>query len=453
MSLRTPEEQYRRMLETPIPKLVASLAAPTVLSQLVTIIYNTADTWFVAKISTSASAGVGIAFAIQTVIQSFGFGLGMGSSSLASVLLGKKKNDEAEKIASSAFFAALTVGLLIAAVCLPFLTPLMGILGATETSLPYARDYAFYILLVAPLMCSSYVMNNTLRSQGKSNLAMIGLCSGSLLNIALDPLFIFTFGLGTAGAAAATAISQCVSFLILLSMFLRGKSIVRLRFGAVSRSFGDYRLILGTGFPSIIRQGFASVASALLNVQASVYGDAAVAAITIANKIYMLVRNVVLGFGQGFMPVAGYNYGAGKMRRTRQAFLFTAMLGTIFCTTCAIVISLFAGKLILWFRDDAEVVAIGTKSLLFGCAVMPFMAFSTYVNQMLQCLGFKLPATLLASCRQGFFFLPLILALPPVIGLTGVQITQPGADLLTFVSVPAQLLFFRRHLKIPQNDP
>ena len=443
----TSEEQHRRMLETPIPRLVGAMAIPTLFSQLVTVAYNTADTYFVSQIGTSASAAVGVVFSLMSIIQACGFGLGMGANSLISRCLGAKNDEEAYLYANSAFAAAFCVGLLLTLCGLPMLNGLMRLLGSTETMLPYSRAYAQYILLGAPVMCSAFVLNNILRAEGEAVLAMRGLCIGGLLNVALDPLFIFTFGMGIQGAALATVLSQCVSFAILLSAFLGGRSIVKLSPRFVSRRPGDYLRIVRTGFPTICRQGMASVAAALLNIAAASYGDAAVAAIAISNKVYLLVRNVVLGIGQGFQPVAGYNYGAGNKRRVRAAFSFTCIAGTIVCVFSAALLSLYARPIMRWFRDDPTVVAYGVNALYFACSVMPLMAYSTYVNMLYQCLGFSAQATFLASCRQGVVYIPLILLLPRLLGMTGVQMAQPGADLCTFlISVPFQLLFYRRIL-------
>ena len=236
--------------------------------------------------------------------------------------------------------------------------------------------------------------------------------------------------------------------MILSISFLRGRSIVHLHPKYVSCHMRDYGQIIAVGFPTIARQGMASLASALMNIQGAIYGDAAVAALTISNKIYLLVRNVMIGIGQGFQPVAGYNYGAGDRKRTREAFLFATKLGTVICILAAGIIAAFAGSIIAWFRDDEQVVAIGRVALLYACAVMPFMAYSTFVNQLYQCLGFKLPATVLASLRQGICFLPLIFILPHFLGLAGVQATQPASDLLTFfICIPFQITFFRKHLR------
>ena len=412
------------MLQTPVAKLVLSLAAPTVASQLISIIYNTADTYFVSQISTSASAAVGVVFSLQSIIQAYGFGVAMGAGSLISLRLGEKKDRDAKMYATSGFLAEFVGGLLMLVFGLLYLEPLIRVLGATETMLPHACAYGRIILMGAPIMCGSFILNCILRAEGAAVSSMIGLCSGGILNIALDPLLIFTFGMGTAGAAVATVISQCVSFLVLAVAFLRGRSIVHLRPKYISRSPRDYVQILAVGFPTIARQGMASLASALMNIQGAVYGDAAVAALTISNKIYLLVRNVIIGIGQGFQPVAGYNYGAGDRKRTRQAFIFATKLGTVICILAAGIIAAFAEP------------------------IMPFMAYSTFVNQLYQCLGYKLPATVLASLRQGICYLPLIFILPHFLGLQGVQMTQPGSDLLTFfICIPFQIVFFRKHLR------
>ena len=387
-------------------------------------------------------------FSLSSIIQAYGFGVAMGASSLISLRLGEKKDRDANGYASSGFFAELVGGLLMLIFGLLFLEPLMRVLGATETMLPHACAYGRIILMGAPIMCCSFVLNCVLRAEGAAVVSMVGLCAGGLINIALDPLFIFTFEMGTAGAAIATVASQCVSLVILSISFLRGRSIVHLHPKYVSRHARDYGQIIAVGFPTIARQGMASLASALMNIQGAIYGDAAVAALTISNKIYLLVRNVMIGIGQGFQPVAGYNYGAGDRKRTREAFLFATKLGTGICILAAGIIAAFAGSIIAWFRDDEQVVAIGRVALLYACAVMPFMAYSTFVNQLYQCLGFKLPATVLASLRQGICFLPLIFILPHFLGLAGVQATQPASDLLTFfICIPFQIAFFRKHLQ------
>ena len=437
------------MMETPIPRLITTLSIPTVVSSLITVIYNTADTYFVSQIDKSASAAVGAVFSIMTIIQALGFGLGVGAGSLISRRLGAKDNAAAEKYASSAFAASVIVGAIIGIVGLTFLEPILRFLGCTDTMMPHAIPYARFILIAAPLNCATFVLNTTLRSEGLSLLSMIGITSGGILNMILDPILINGFDLGTGGAAIATMASQTVSFSILFCFFLFGKSIVKINIKSVSKKFKDYQAIVTTGIPTIFRQGLASVASAALNIQAIEYGlDAAGAAMTIANKVYMLVRNIIVGLGQGFQPAAGYNYGAGNKKRTWECFTFSVKVGTAICLIFGGFSALFAEEIMWFFCDDAEVAALGTKALYFFCACIPFMAFSTFVNQLYQGLGFKLQATFLASCRQGICFLPVIWLLSLAIGITGVQSAQSIADIGTFfISIPFLIVFYKKYIK------
>ena len=447
--LNKSDAQYKRMMETPIPRLITTLSIPTVVSSLITVIYNTADTYFVSQIDKSASAAVGAVFSIMTIIQALGFGLGVGAGSLISRRLGAKDNAAADKYASSAFAASVIVGAIIGIVGLTFLEPILRFLGCTDTMMPHAIPYARFILIAAPLNCATFVLNTTLRSEGLSLLSMIGITSGGILNMVLDPILINGFDLGTGGAAIATMASQTVSFSILFCFFLFGKSIVKINIKSVSRKFKDYQAIVTTGIPTIFRQGLASVASAALNIQAIEYGlDAAGAAMTIANKVYMLVRNIIVGLGQGFQPAAGYNYGAGNKKRTWECFTFSVKVGTAICLIFGGFSALFAEQIMWFFCDDAEVAALGTKALYFFCACIPFMAFSTFVNQLYQGLGFKLQATFLASCRQGICFLPVIWLLPLAIGITGVQSAQSIADIGTFfISIPFLIVFYKKYIK------
>ena len=440
------EEQHARMTRTPIPKLVLTLAVPTVVSMMITAIYNTADTYFVSQISTSASGAVGVVFSLMAVIQAVGFTLGMGAGSLCSRRLGAKDNKAADVYASTAFFTALAIGVLIAILGTALLDRLMLLLGATPTILPHAAAYGRYIILGAPVMAASFVLNNLLRAEGKASFAMIGLGAGGLLNIALDPLFIFTFGLGTAGAAIATLISQCVSFVLLLYMFLSGKSVLHLTPRLIARTWKPYGEILTVGMPSLFRQGFASVAAVLLNRAAGVYGDAAVAAMSINSRIFMFILSMILGIGQGFMPVVGYNYGAKLYGRVRAAYRFTVLMGFSVMIVLGAAGFFFAPQVVALFRaDDPDVIRIGTVAMRLQCAVMPLQALLVGTNMLLQSVGWSVSAMYLSINRQGVFFLPLILLLPALYGLLGVQLAQPVADVLsTLACVPFIFVFFRK---------
>ncbi len=450
------EAEYRRMTEMNVPKLVLMLSLPTILSQMITSIYNMADTYFVTSLGDSAVGAVSVVFALQSIIQAVGFGLAMGAGSLVSRRLGEKDGIGADRYASSAVFAAFFMGILLMLGGLVNLDGLLLLFGSTETILPYAVDYAFIILLGAPIMCTSFVLNNILRAEGKAILAMVGLTAGGFLNILLDPLLIRTAGMGIAGAALATVLSQCVSFSILITIYLTGKSIVKLSPKAISRSPRDYGVIVKTGLPTVFRQGLGSLSTTLLNVQVKVYGDAAIAAVGIANKIYMLLRSFVLGIGHGFQPVAGYNFGAGKKDRVKQAFWTATAFGTIVSIAASTVLLLFARPIVSLFHPEtAETLEIAVRMLTIIAFALPFLGYSTYVNQLYQSLGYVKGASILASCRQGIFFIPLIFLLPHLFHLDGILMTQPAADLCTFlVSIPFNVWFLKKVLgkRKKQND-
>ncbi len=441
----TPEAQHKKMTETSVTKLVISLSIPTVLSQMITSIYNMADTYFVTSLGDSAVGAVSVVYALQSIIQAIGYGLAMGASSLVSRKLGQKENQEASKYACCAFYAAFLLGLLLTVGCLIDLDGLLLLFGSTETILPYAQDYALIILLGAPAMCASFVLNNVTRAQGRAVMAMVGLTIGGVFNILLDPLFIFTFEMGVGGAALATVVSQCISFIILLVYYLGKNSIISLSPKNLSRKLSDYGLIVKTGLPTVFRQGLGSLSTTLLNVQVKVYGDAAIAAVGIANKIYMLLRSFVLGIGHGFQPVAGYNYGAKKPDRVKKAFWVATAVGTVVAGLSSAFLLLCSNQIIEFFNPETEeTLRIGRRMLIIMGFALPTLGYSTYVNQLYQSLGFVKGATVLASCRQGIFFVPLIFALPAIFGLDGILLTQSLADVLTFVvSIPFNIYFLK----------
>ena len=438
-------QQYRKMTETPIPKLILGLAAPTILSMLITSIYNLADTFFVGQISTSASGAVGVVSSLMAIIQALGFMLGHGAGSVISRSLGSQNTDAANRFASTSFFTALAFGCVLAVAGLATLPSFMMLLGSTETILPHACAYARPILIAAPLMMSSLVMNNILRYEGKASLAMIGLVTGGVLNMALDPVFIFGFGLGTAGAGIATAVSQSISFCILLSMFLRGKTVSQFRLRSFTRSPAEFGTILMTGLPSFGRQGLNSIGGMLLNIAARSYGDAAVAGMSIVSRIFMFIISVAIGTGQGFQPVAAFNYGARKYRRVEKACIFTMCAGFCFLTVIIAGCWFNAEALIRLFRDDPEVTAVALPAFRYQCYAILLQPVIVAGNMLFQSIGKSGRATFLACCRQGVFFIPLILTLPRMFGLVGVEICQPIADVLTFiVTVPFLFPFLRK---------
>ena len=446
-------QQYKKMTETPIPKLILGLAAPTVLSMLITSIYNLADTFFVGQISTSASGAVGVVSSLMAIIQALGFMLGHGAGTVISRSLGSRNTEAATRFASTSFFTALAFGVVLAVIGLATLPSFMLLLGSTETILPHACAYARPIFIAAPLMIASLVMNNILRYEGKASFAMIGLVTGGVLNIVLDPIFMFGLSLGTAGAGIATALSQGISFCILLSMFLRGKTVSRFRITAVTREAREFGIILAGGAPSFGRQGLNSIGGMLLNIAARSYGDAAVAGMSIVSRIFMFIISVAIGTGQGFQPVAGFNYGARKYRRVEKACVFTMCASFCFLTVIIAACWFNAEALIKLFRDDPEVTAIALPAFQYQCFAIFLQPVIVAGNMLFQSIGKSGRATFLACCRQGVFFIPLILTLPRFFGLVGIEICQPIADVLTFlVTVPFLFPFLHQLVKMDEAE-
>lgn len=429
----TQQDRQRMMAEAPIPGLIARLAVPTIISMLITSFYNMADTFFVGRIGTSATAAVGVVFPLMSIIQAVGFLFGHGSGNSVSRCLGAKKFDEAERLASCGFFSALACGALILALGWTFLEPLSRILGSTDTILPYTKAYLWVILLGAPWMTASLVLNNLLRFQGSAFYGMIGITSGAILNIILDPIFIFVLNLGIAGAAWATILSQFVSFVLLLAGMKRANCIP-LRARNMRSLPSVIGKIFGGGLPSLCRQGLGSLATVALNLAAKPYGDAAIAAMSIVQRITFFAGSMVIGFGQGFQPVCGYNYGAGKKDRVKEAFWFCVKTATAVLLVLGVLGFCFAGNLVAVFRkDDLEVIRIGTLALRLQCVTLPLTGWIILNNMLFQTIGRTLPASILAASRQGLFFLPIVLILPPIIGMTGIQSAQAVADAMAFV--------------------
>lgn len=445
-------KQYEKMTQTPIPKLVIQLGIPTTISMLVTSVYNMADTFFVGKYgasaseySTSASGAIGVVFGLMAIIQAFGFMYGQGAGSVSSRALGSKDIQKASYYSSTGFFAALLTGILIMILGLIFINPLMRLLGSTDTILPYARTYAIFILLAAPFMCASCVLNNVLRFEGQALFAMIGLAFGGLLNIFGDWLLMSQFRMGVMGAGISTAVSQTISFFILLTMFLRGKTSAKLSLHNITRNMRDLLLICKTGFPSLVRQGLTSVSTMLLNDCAGNYGDdAAVAAMSIVNRICFFTFATALGIGQGFQPVCAFNYGAEKFDRVKKAFFFTFAVGEVFLGAVALIGMWFTEPLIAVFQDDPEVIEIGVVALMAQFAGQIFQPLAVCSNMLFQSVGKTGIATLLSMLRSGLFFLPVLLILSALFGLAGVQYAQAIADVLTFfVALPFVIHFLQ----------
>ena len=427
------EQKYIKMTTTPVEKLICSLAGPTIVSMLVTSFYNMADTFFVGKIGTSATGAVGIVFSVMAIIQAFGFFFGHGSGNYVSRKLGEKDFEEASRMAATGFVSAFLAGLVIMIVGLIFLEPLCYLLGATPTILPHAKSYLRIILIGAPYMTAALVLNNQLRFQGSAFYGMIGITSGAVLNIVLAPLFIYVFHMGVACAALDTIIIKFVSFLLLLRGTGTGGN-VHIDLRKFSPSIQRYKIIINGGSPSLCRQGLSSVSTACMNLMARPYGDAAIAAMSIVMRITNFAASIMTGFGQGFQPVCGFNYGARKFRRVQKGFWFCVRLSTVFLLGMSVLGWFGASGLVALFqREDQEVIAFGTRALRFQCISFPLLGWITMCNMMMQTIGKGVRASIMAMSRQGLFFIPLVIVLSSRIGFLGVQMSQPISDVLSFL--------------------
>ena len=451
MSRTAKKSQYEKMTETPISKLVVTLSIPTIASMLVTNIYNLVDTAFVGRLGTSASGAVGIVFGFMSIIQAFGFMFGQGSGSILSRALGSQDKESATIHASVGFVGSFMCGLIISLFGFLLLDDIVMFLGSTLTIAPYAKTYISFILAAAPFMCSSFTLNNLLRYEGKASLGMIGLMFGAVLNMVGDPILMFGLGMGIAGAGLSTALSQIVSWGILLYMFLGGHTESKINlikaFQAGPAVVGN---IMATGFPSLLRQGLNSLTTVLLNSRCGVYGDAAVAAMSIVSRIVFFTFSIALGVGQGFQPVSAYNYGARKYSRIREGYRFTAMLAEGIILVGVTILIVFASPLIRLMRDDPEVIEIGTRALRLQALSNLFLPPCMVTEMLYQSTGHRAGATMLSALRSGLLFIPSLLILSSVRGLAGIQEAQPLSVVLSFpFTVMFAVMFFR---KLPTMD-
>lgn len=424
--------QFIKMTTKPVEKLLVSLSIPTILSMLVTTLYNIADTAFVGTLGTSQSGATGVVMGFMAILQAVAFMCGQGAGSVMSRKLGQKDIEDANRFAASGFFLSFSLGLIIALLSYMFINPLMSVLGATVTIAPYAKTYLIFILISAPFFTSSLTLNNLLRYEGKAKLGTVAMVTGAVLNVAGDALLILVFKLGIAGAGISTAIGQFISFMIIVSMYLRGKTDVKLRFANISKNLSVYYEIAATGFPSLLRQGLNSVATMLLNRNAGIYGDEAVAAMSIVSRLSFFPMAVAIGIGQGFQPISAFNYGAKKKDRVKEAF-FKALIGSeIALFIVAIPMFVFAKEFVRVLRDDALVIEIGARALRLMCIGQIAVPLTMMVEMGFQSTGQKLFATIGSSLRSGLVFIPSLLILSKLRGLAGVQESQPVSFVLTF---------------------
>lgn len=438
------KSHYDKMTKTPLAKLIISLGIPTTISMLVTNIYNMVDTYFVGTLGESPQAATGILFTLQAVIQAFAFMLGQGSGTMVSKALADRNEEEASEYVSTAFFTGVGLGLLLMAGGLLFLNPFMRLLGSTETILPYARQYGICVLVSCPVAIGSFVLNNNLRYEGKAFYAMIGLVTGGILNIFGDYILISIFRLGVLGAGISTAVSQVISFLILL-YFFRQMAQSSIKLSAFSKKAAVFLTIARVGFPALIRQGLSSVSNGLLNNLTRPYGDAAIAAMSVVNRFSAFVMCVGLGIGQGYQPVASFNYQAKEYGRVKKGLLITMGVGFLFVACLAVPGLVFSRQIVYLFQKSEEVIMIGSFALRCACVGILFLPLSVPVNMLFQSIRKPGMSSFLSLLRSGLMFIPTLLITTHFWGITGIQVSQPLADILTgLVSLPFVVVFLRK---------
>lgn len=447
------EERHLMMTTHPVGGLILKMSLPTISTMLVNSLYNMVDTYFVSKISISASAAVGIVFPLFAIIQALSMMFALGGGSFIARKLGEGDVDTANRTLSTSFILSIICGSVIGIFSIIFLKPLMIFLGATPTSLEYASQYAFWVIIATPFFSASFVLNNCIRQEGSANLAMFGMMIGTVINLILDPILIFTFNLGIIGAAVATSISQIVSCMILFVAVLRGKSVTKIKISLFTPSKEILGEIFRIGAPAFFRQGLRSISAIMLNNAASVYGDIALGSMSIVNKLMGVIFTVLMGFGHGFQPVCGYNYGAKKYSRIIKAFSFSMKV----CIAAILLLGtagyIFAPQIVSLFRsDNPEIIRIGTAIMRANFIVLPLVAFTTVSNMMFQSCGQPVQAAVIALSRNGICLIPMVLLLPRLFQLQGVIYAQPAADILTFlITVPMSVHILKQFLNTPDD--
>lgn len=448
------EKRYKLMLEAPIIKVIPIIALPMVVTMLIDSFYNLADTYFVSTLGTYATAAVGVNNSLMFFLRAVGMGFGMGASSIISRLLGAKKYDEASRVASTAFYTSLLLITLISIAAYIKRADLVMLLGATGNSRQYSIDYADYILYSAPFTIGNTVLSQCLRAEGSTTYSMVGMVTGCIINLVLDPLFIFVFHWGVAGAAAATGLSKVVSFIILLIPYFRGKSMIQISTRFFAPGWSMYREIGKMGIPSFLRTSLMSVSSVITNNYAGSYGDSVLAAVSVSNRIMMFMGSMVLGFGQGFQPIAGYCWGAKKYRRTRKAFWITSGYGLLICAFMGTLIYTLAPKIVGIFTvDDQKIIEIGVFMVRLQCVVLPAHVWVMIINGLFQALGRPVAATILGLSRQCICLIPLLVVLNAALGLTGLEIAQSTSDVASVILALPMLYMIMREIRQRMHSP
>ena len=425
-------DKYTFLTQAPVHRVIGVMAIPTIISMLLTSMYNLVDTFFVGRINTQSTAAVGIVFSVMFFIQAFSFFFGNGSGNYISRQLGAQNTKVAEGMASTGLFYTLVFSLIVMLLGWIFLEPISILLGSTPTILPYTRQYLGISLLGTPFIMGTFCINNQMRFQGFTKYSVYGAISGSIINCLLDPVFIFGFSMGVSGAAVASVIGQICGFVILLIMSQK-EGVIHYTHRRISFEGRFVKEIIAGGTPSISRQGLASVSTIALNSVASNYGDAAIAAMSIVTRISMFIFSVIVGLGQGFQPMCGFCYGAKLYDRVKEGFWFSTKIGTLFLLFWSVILIIFSSEVVSLFRDDPDVIAIGIPALRYQMIIFPACSFMMMANMMMQTCRKTIRANILAASRQGLFFIPLIFVLPYFYGLFGVEICQAVSEIISLI--------------------
>ncbi len=452
------ESRRKMMLEEPVAKVIPIVAVPMIIAMLIDSIYNITDTYFVSQLGTTATAAVGVNSSLMHLIRSVAMGFGMGASSYISRLLGAKRDEEASRVGTTTLFTGIMVLLILSFIAYMFMAPMVKMLGATDSVMPYSMDYARWILLSSPFTAGTVILNQLLRAEGSTKYSMVGMVSGCIVNIGLDPLFISVFSLGVAGAAIATGLSKLISFMILLIPFLRKKSMLELKPKFFTPKREIFFEIARMGIPTFLRSSMLAISTIVINNVAGTFGDSALAAASVANKAARVVGSGIMGLGQGFQPVAGYNWGARKYERVRKAFWTCSAMGAAGGLTLGVIMAIMATKLVSIFAssDDTEIVKIGSYMIITQCITMVFHVWGGIANGLFQALGRPIGAAVLGLSRQIICLIPCVLVLSNIYGVYGLASAQAVADIMTLmIALPMVILLYRKikRMELEQNKP
>lgn len=430
-------EKNQMMLEENVATLIPRMAVPTIVAQLITTVYNLVDTYFVSTLGTYATAAVGVNSSLERTITIIGSLIGAGACSYIARLLGAKEEKHADEVLSTSFFTGLVLGVIFMVICRLFIGQLVYLLGATDECAQYSIQYATYVLYAAPFMIGSFILNMCLRSEGSAMLAMVGIGFGGVLNCILDPIFIYRFGLGVAGASMATAISKFVSFCILLYPYIKKKSKVRIALKRFHYVLKDVKEVVAIGSSSFFRSILTVMASITINHVAGAYSTATLAALSVANRVMEFPFAIILGFGQGYQPVVGFNWGAKAWKRVKESYIFSCLMSVVGAIVIGALIFIFANPIVHVFNSeaDAEVLSLGLLCIRLQCLVLPLHALNSLVNMYYAGIGKAGLALVINISRQGYCFFPALLIAPMLLGINGVAATQAIADVLSMIVV------------------